>query len=214
MADPALPSTLMDEIKDLRRRVERMEMAGRLTSASMEQGTITIRDAAGAARVVLGLQADGSYGITVQNSTGRKVLTVGNTGMTGPRHSAAFFQSASSFPLTGATGTTSATMAELLRADMWSTSPTVNVQVYTNINGGGTGEWELTVIEPGASTPAVLDTWTTIGPNGGTYTVPSSCLVAGSGTDPVARTLTFRVNGRRTSGVGTVYVAPIFLYPA
>lgn len=75
MSSPLLPDTGVDglvrRIRDLDRRIATLERSrGRLTAATAREGTITILDAAGTTRVVLGLQADGKYGLRVWTSAG------------------------------------------------------------------------------------------------------------------------------------------------
>lgn len=212
MADPALPSDLMDTIRDLQRRLERVELSSRLTSASMKNGTIRILDGAGAERVILGLDADGDYGLTIKNATGRVVFHSGNLGTTVPTQYLTGFQNAGLVPGTALASTASATFTELLRVDVYATAPTIRYD-FMGLLSTGTVEHQITLQEAGASgSPTVVaGPWSsTVGTQRvGSFTIPAAALISGTGTDPAGRKFVLRVEGRSVSGGGLAYAAPI-----
>ncbi len=61
-------------VRDLSRRVRSLETRPRVASGEGEEVTQTYIDTNEAARVVVGLQADGKYGIRVLNASGTVVF--------------------------------------------------------------------------------------------------------------------------------------------
>ncbi len=61
---------LWDIIRDLSRRLRRLETRPRVASGEAEEVTQTHVDANETVRVVVGLQPDGKYGIRVYSATG------------------------------------------------------------------------------------------------------------------------------------------------
>lgn len=209
MADPALPSNITDQIRELQRRVERLEMSGRLTASSMTDGTVRFVDGNGVTRVVIGKDPTNpaSFGLYVADENGQRVYEVDNTGLVWPRQRAVVSQGALNLPSTAASATAATSFTELLRADFDCTSPEMYVDFIARVTGTATGEFRVTVREAGATAVVVDGPFTTTGQRQATFTVPASALL--SGTNPVGRYIIVTVEGRVTGGAGTVYAAPI-----
>lgn len=212
MADPLLPSNIADELREMRRRLERLEMAGRLTSASMTDGALRILDETGATRVVFGRDTDGGYGLSVYNENGRTIFKVNESGQTAPRLFPSVMQFADWVPGTALAYNDTTTLRPLCSGYIYATSPSVFFDFYA-LTSGPTVEHDVQIAEAGGGAyTTVLGPWT--GSNaqrGGTFTIPAAALVPGTGTDPVGRTFEFRIRGRITGGTGQAYAAPLLV---
>jgi uracil-DNA glycosylase len=79
------PDDPWEQLKELRRRIERLESSPRLTNSSLKEGSTTILDASGNQRVLIGKDpSDSSYGVKIYDAFGNPLLklveiTVGAT---------------------------------------------------------------------------------------------------------------------------------------
>lgn len=62
------PGDLVSRILDLERRLSRVERTPNLGNASIDKGTLRVKDESGIVRVELGLLSDGSYGLNVKET--------------------------------------------------------------------------------------------------------------------------------------------------
>ena len=65
-----MPDDIVDQIKELARRVETLERSPRLQNASIDKGSLTVMGGPGKTRVKMGLLEDGSYGINMYDGQG------------------------------------------------------------------------------------------------------------------------------------------------
>lgn len=104
-------------------------------------------------------------------------------------------------------GTTSGSYTELWRGDFYATGVniTYDITIYPN---GSTMDWRLMVYEQGGGTPtsAAGETGqTTNAQKAATVAIPTGGLL--SGTDPKGRSMTARLEARRTAGATSVDIA-------
>jgi hypothetical protein len=64
------PDDIVQQIIDLEKRLSALERGTSLPNASIDKGALTVRDASRNVRVMLGLLADGSYGLAVNDASG------------------------------------------------------------------------------------------------------------------------------------------------
>lgn len=219
MGEAVIPDNILDTINKLEERVRTLESASRLQSSSLRDGTLTMQDQNGFGVVYLGKLTDGTHGISVNDSSGRVLFRVSSE-----RGQVAPFALAAPLPsldgvVSGTTnsfrpGTSSVAFVELWRSDLFTVGPTVNYD-FTMFANGGNMSWQLLCYEyvGGAQTVVASGTETTNVQRQGTFTIPAACLL--SGTDPVGRYLTIRVQAKRNSGAFTSDVqanAPFYNY--
>ena len=77
MSQPLLDDSILSRIAGLERRLVALERSPQLTQSSIKDGALTIFDASEQPIVVLGRQADGRYGLRVNNASGSEVLRLG-----------------------------------------------------------------------------------------------------------------------------------------
>ena len=71
-----LPADVVSYIKDLERRIRLLEARPQLSGSNIAQ---TFTDSNGAIRVVIGLQADNTYGVRVLDGVGNVIFNQGVT---------------------------------------------------------------------------------------------------------------------------------------
>ena len=70
------PEDLLEEIRELRGRIERLERAPRAGSTSVDTGTWQIKNAAGTILGYIGVQPQGDIGVSFYRSSGKKALEI------------------------------------------------------------------------------------------------------------------------------------------
>jgi hypothetical protein len=73
MAHYTPPKDIVRYVQDLEDRITRLEKLARLAGASIDNDSLTINDDSGRRRALLGLQDNGTFGITVWDSAGNVV---------------------------------------------------------------------------------------------------------------------------------------------
>lgn len=188
-----------------------------------ESGTYSTKyfDSDGVPLVTVGQLGGGEVGIDIRNSAGRILQRVDNVnGQYAPFALipllASGVSAVSSSTGSFRPGTTSASVAELWRADFWSVGNQIeyDLEMYAN---GGNMSWQIQVYEYHGGTPVTVATGTetTNVQRQATFTIPTTCVTPdGTGIDDVAgRYLTVRVSAVRNSGASTVDIAqnaPLF----
>jgi hypothetical protein len=237
-----LPTTLESTLADLERRLQIMERTSRNALSSIRDGALTIQDAAGNPVVVIGKQADGTYGVRSLDASGRTLVSLGQVpggahgiqvanvngrvlfqvtsenGQAAPYAFVPAITGVNDVISGGASGfrpgTTNAAFTELWRADFYSVGPNVNYD-FSFWAAASSMDWRILAFEETTGTPTVVasGTETTNVARQGTFSLPAACLIAGTGTDPVGRFMTLRLEAKKNSGASTVDVsqnAPYF----
>jgi len=75
------PDDIASVLADLERRVAILERSPQLGSASIKDGALTIYDSTGAKVMVIGKQADATYGLVQFDGSGNKVIVLGAAGV-------------------------------------------------------------------------------------------------------------------------------------
>lgn len=197
--------------RDIERRLSAVE------GAPLVGSNVTAFDESGNQLVTVGKLADGSYGIEIQNASGRTIMRVtSDAGQTVPPITPWVAQTGVVSGLTNGfrPGTSSATYAATVGVYFWAVGDQVDYRMSAVPNGGNMS-WEIGITEWDALTDTALgveaivagpttETATTV--RNGTFTIPASCLEAGTGDDPVGRFYKAVVYLKRNSGSTTVDV--------
>jgi hypothetical protein len=200
------PANMAQQLRDLERRIGALEGAPLIGS-----NLTTVDPTSGTNPVIVGKLPDDTYGILIVNENGRVVQQSGTAGFVAPQQAIPMFPNGGASVSTSfRPGTTSGSFTELWRGDFWSTAPDVSYDLVVFPNAGNM-DWRIRVYEygtPANGTPTVAASGAGETANierSGSFTIPSACLV--SGTDPVGRRMTIRVEAKRNSGSAQVDVA-------
>jgi len=228
--NPDANDYLINTIKDMQRRLAALETQPALNNAAVSGGQLTIQDGNYKPVVVLGKQADGTYGlrwfdtsghllggvgqapdathgIFVDDATGATLLKVtSENGQTFPRAlipcvtGSGFLSGSASQGFRP--GTTSATFVPIWVGRFSSVGPTVDYDITAYANAGNMS-WQITCNEFGMGDVVVVgpNTETTNVGRSGTFTLGASNIA--SGTDPAGRQMVFKVWARINSGATT-----------
>lgn len=160
-----------------------------------------------------GLLPDGTNGIQLYDVNGQTVFKVDDIdGQKFPQASIMPAPDGQAY-LSGTTanafrpGTASATMFELWRADFSSVGSKIDYNLLVFANGGNM-TWQIQCCENGGGTLTTVvgpTTETSNANRAGTFTIPTAGLL--SGTDPVGRQITVRIQAQLNSGATTADVA-------
>jgi hypothetical protein len=202
-----------ERLKAIEARLDLLERRSLLDASSIKNGTLTLLDANGKSIVVLGLQGDGTHGISVTNANGRTLFKVTSEGgqsapfvsLPGIGSQALASNTANGFR----PGTTNATMTSLFAFDFWSVGPTISYDFVVFANAGNIS-WQISCRDFNGGTDQVV-----VGPNvettnverSGTFTIPAAALAPGTGTDPAGRRIRMDFLAQRNSGTSTADIA-------
>jgi hypothetical protein len=236
MPDVNQPDSVMSVLADLQRRLEALETGQRAKRTSVRGGLLRVLDLDGNLVGEFGRRDDGQVGLYIYDDTGAQVVALGEIGAgeygidiaSGGRSmlraDSTGGMSIPVFPLSwignpaepvdgnGRKTTTSATFSALWRSHR---AFAFGDQFGYNFNfvcaGGTTGDWQITCVEIGGSSPVVIASGAGLTGSSnalGIVTIPPSATI--SGTDAVlGRNFNFQLEMRRTAGAGTVAAAPI-----
>jgi hypothetical protein len=192
-ASASHPSTMESQLKELDRRLRGLEGSSQLRNSAIRDGSMQLQDAAGKPIVVLGKQADGSYGIAVSDATGVVLFKADSLGIATP--APAPMRSEVPVTVTSAAFVNIGTCAlEMLATDAVRIRSTVTVDAAT------AGEIRLANVSAGTFTNAIA---LPAGFNGFAEFRWLHGLPIGN-----LGPFYFRLQARRTSGAGNVNVYP------
>ncbi len=207
MGEVSTEQTLLTQLAELERRVRDTEQSANTQYASIREGALTILDGDGNVVITLGKVATDKYGIVIYSLEGRQVFAAG-PGLSPappdivPMIALGQVSSAGTFR----PGTTSGTLTELWRGHFFSTAPDIFWPIVVAPNGS-TMEIAVTIQQEGGTEINVYSEAAITGATAnrsGTFAIPTTCLVPGTGTDVLGRFFFFRYYARRTAGATTV----------
>lgn len=209
------PDDLAAELADMRRRLEALETGQRATKTSIRNGLLRILDTDGSAVVEVGKRSDGLVGLFVYSSSGLPMFAADNDGgVSTPVYPLSWLGNpAEPIDSNGRKTTTSATFSALWRTyKAFAFGDQFGYNFNFSVPSGTTGDWQLTAVEVGGSSPAVVASGTgltnTVVNVAAIVTLPPSATI--SGTDAVlGRYFNFQLEMRRTAGAGVVAAMPI-----
>lgn len=197
--NPNADDWLANKIKEFDDRLLALETQPVLNNASIDDGTTTLFDANGNAILILGKQANGHHGSRLQMPDGHLLaLTTAEDGQVFPRIPISLYPNGSA--LIGnrmRPGTDQPTYTELWRGDFDCIGTLIDFDIFVFPNGGDM-DWRILVYEYGAASNPVAGiahelTNTQRGGPTATITIPATSLVTGTGTNPVGRSMTMRI---------------------
>lgn len=213
MAETSLPQSLLTRLDDIERQLRDINQSAQTQYASIKDGTLTVLDAAGDTVIQIGKLTTGEYGISIYSSEGRKIYSVGQ-GITSAAPPGTVAMLPGTSAVTSGTsfrpGTASAAFTTLWTGMFFSIGPDVS-WAATIFPNGGNMDFRVRIQEAGAGTPTNVFLDQNISANGNrsdNFTIPTACLIAGSGTDTVARFFILTFEAKRNSGASPVDIQP------
>lgn len=204
------PQDLLTMIDDLNRQVRDISTTAQTQYSSVKEGGITILDGDGNPVIFIG-KASTSYGITIFTPENRALFSAGRDLSAAPPVTCVMFVGVSALKSTATAdrpGTTSGTLTEIWAGDFFSVGPDIFWSVIVAPNAQ-TMQFQVTIQEDAGTEQVVYNETgiTLLGSRSDTFTIPTSCLATGTGTDVLGRFFRLRYYARRSAGAtGTVDV--------